>query len=244
MIPKIIHYCWLSDDLFPEDVKTCIASWKKHLSDYEFILWNFDRFDINSSLWVQQAFENKKYAFAADYIRLYALYHYGGIYVDADVEVLKPFDDLLDLPYFIGKEHSDDGCCPEPATMGAEKGCFWIGKCLEHYVDRRFIKEDGQFDMAVLPGIMQRIILQSFRIQSIADKKEFINNNQTVCIFPTDYFNPKNYMTKKLNVTNNTYSIHHYAGSWLPNDILKQKIGAFLLSTPETKQKNNNWFSF
>jgi mannosyltransferase OCH1-like enzyme len=85
-------------------------SWKKHLPDYEFMWWNFERFDKNSSLWVKQAFESKKYAFAADYIRLHALYNYGGIYLDTDVEVLKSFDDLLDLPYFIGKEYSNDDC--------------------------------------------------------------------------------------------------------------------------------------
>jgi hypothetical protein len=218
MIPKIIHYCWLSKDPFPENIKECMTSWKKHLINYEFVLWNFDRFDINSSIWVKQAFENRKYAFAADYIRLYALYHYGGIYLDTDVEVIKPYDDLLDLPYFVGKEHSDNTCCPEPATMGAEKSCFWIGECLEHYTDRQFVSNTGRLDMAVLPGIMQIIITKSFKFLSITDKKDFVNDSQTVCIFPTDYFNPKNYTTKKLNLTDNTYSIHHYAGSWLPKN--------------------------
>lgn len=89
MIPKIIHYCWLSNDPIPADMQRYIESWKKFLPDYEFMLWNFSRFDINSSDWVKEAFKNKKYAFAADYIRLYALYNYGGIYMDMDVEVLE-----------------------------------------------------------------------------------------------------------------------------------------------------------
>ena len=76
MIPKIIHYCWLSNDAVPQELQMYMATWKEKLPSYEFILWNFDRFDINSSLWVRQAFEAKKYAFAADYIRLYAVYNY------------------------------------------------------------------------------------------------------------------------------------------------------------------------
>ena len=95
MIPKIIHYCWLSDDPVPETLQGYMKSWKEKLPDYEFILWNFNRFDKSSSIWVSQAFDNKKYAFAADYIRLYAVYNYGGIYMDMDIEVLKSFDDLL-----------------------------------------------------------------------------------------------------------------------------------------------------
>ena len=87
MIPKIIHYCWLSNDPIPAKLKKCMDSWKKQLPDYEFMLWNFDRFAKDRSVWVSQAFDSRKYAFAADYIRLYALYNYGGIYLDMDVDI-------------------------------------------------------------------------------------------------------------------------------------------------------------
>ena len=97
MIPKIIHYCWLSSDPIPLQFEEYIKSWKVHLPDYEFMLWNFDTFDIDESIWVKEAFENKKYAFAADYIRLFAVYNYGGIYLDKDVELLKSFDPFLEL---------------------------------------------------------------------------------------------------------------------------------------------------
>ena len=92
MIPKRIHLCWLSGDPYPAKIGKCLASWKKHLPDYEVVLWDTKRFDLESSPWVKQAFEAKKYAFAADYIRFYALYNYGGIYLDSDVEVLRSFD--------------------------------------------------------------------------------------------------------------------------------------------------------
>ena len=104
MIPKIIHYCWLSNDPIPEKLQSCMNSWKKQLPDYEFKLWNFSSFDINSSQWVKEAFNAKKYAFAADYIRLYAVYNYGGIYMDMDIEVIKSFNPLLDREYILGYE--------------------------------------------------------------------------------------------------------------------------------------------
>ena len=104
MIPKIIHYCWLSGEPIPWQLQICMASWKKYLPEYEFMMWDTQRFDINSLLWTKQAFEAKKYAFAADYIRLYAVYTYGGIYLDMDVEVRHPFDFLLDEDCMLGYE--------------------------------------------------------------------------------------------------------------------------------------------
>jgi len=120
MIPKIIHYCWLSDDPVPEKLQNFMKSWKKYLPDYEFMKWDFKRFPKDKCAWVSEAFDNKKYAFAADYIRIYALYNYGGIYLDMDVEVLKSFDDLLSLPYFLCYE--EDGQGPEVAAFGAGGG--------------------------------------------------------------------------------------------------------------------------
>ncbi len=89
MIPKIIHYCWLSSEPYPEKIQNCIDSWKKILPDYEIKLWNMNNFDINSIDFVKEACSVKKWAFASDYIRLYALYNYGGIYLDSDVLIKK-----------------------------------------------------------------------------------------------------------------------------------------------------------
>ena len=125
MIPKQIHYCWLSGEPYPKLISDCIESWKIHLPDYKIILWDTKRIDINSNLWLKQAFETKKYAFAADYIRFYALYHYGGIYLDADVEVLRSFDGLLNRHEFVGEEASGD---IEAAVMGVEKNISWVIK--------------------------------------------------------------------------------------------------------------------
>ena len=214
MIPKKIHYCWLSNDPLPEKIRRCISSWEKYLPDYEIIRWDLNRFPLDKSVWVKQAFELKKYAFAADYIRLYALATEGGIYLDSDVEVLKPYDDLLQLPYFICKENSPQGI--EAATIGAEKDCFWVKKCLEYYQNRRFVDESGKIQNKVLPAVLKAIIEDNYSLRPIKSPNEFVTNKDTVCYFPFEYFSPKNYVSQKMMVTEKTYSIHHFAGTWIP----------------------------
>lgn len=212
MIPKIIHYCWLSDDPYPEKIQRCLDTWKKYLPDYEFMLWDLKRFPLEKSVWVKEAFESKKYAFAADYIRSYALYNYGGIYLDSDVEVLKPFDDLLELPYFFGRGNSAIGI--EAATCGSEKGFPLFADLLAYYDGRHFIKEDGSLDMLVMPEILRKTMESKYRMKSIASIDEFIDEEGVINLFPADYFSPISWETKHLDQTENTYSIHHYVASW------------------------------
>jgi mannosyltransferase OCH1-like enzyme len=126
MIPKIIHYSWISNDPYPEKIQKCIDSWKEKLPDYQFINWNRDTFDFDSVQWLREAYEDKNWAYCADFLRIQALYHYGGIWLDTDVEVIKSFNDLLDLPYFLGvepffgeKKFNELGI--EAAVMGTEK---------------------------------------------------------------------------------------------------------------------------
>lgn len=200
-IPKIIHYCWLSGDPYPELVQRCMQSWKDKLSDYKIILWDASRFDVHSVPWVEQACSAKKWAFAADYIRLYALYNYGGIYLDSDVEVLKSFDDLLNRQYFLGREHTPDHIenqsSIEAATMGAENGLPFLKKVMSVYENRSFIDSSGRFDTTTLPTILARNL-----------------KNEKLEILPMEYFSPKNTRTLELQITKNTYCIHHFNGSW------------------------------
>lgn len=215
MIPKIVHLCWLSGDPYPPKIAKCLKSWEKYLPDYEIILWDTKRFDLNSSIWVKQAFENKKYAFAADYIRFYALYHVGGIYLDSDVEVLKSFDDLLDLPYFVGAEKAQT---PEAAIIGAEKGCDWIKRCLDYYQERTFVKEDGSLDIRKLPEIMdeQIRIIKPLRILSLQDSFNIrkMDMQKEVLEFNDAFFSPKVFDSREVEITPYTYAIHHYQNSW------------------------------
>ena len=108
MIPKIIHYCWLSGEPYPEKIRKCIASWKEILPDYTIKLWDMNSFDVNSIDFVREAVSVRKWAFAADYIRLYALYTEGGIYLDSDVLVRKSFNPFLDNDLFSAVEYYPD----------------------------------------------------------------------------------------------------------------------------------------
>jgi mannosyltransferase OCH1-like enzyme len=199
----------------------CINSWHKYLPDYEFVHWNFDRFPRGKSKWVDQAFDYHKYAFAADYIRLYALYNYGGIYLDTDVEVLKSFDDLLDLPYFIGKEPSETGI--EAAVLGAEKGNILIGDMLGSYQNRSFLLPEGDMDVMPLPYKMRACIESQFFYHPIQKKEEFVNNEDYINVFPEDFFSPKDFHTLEIRTTERTYAIHHFAGSWMSPSSTSEK---------------------
>ena len=220
MIPKIIHYCWLSNDPIPDNLKEYMSSWKKVLSDYQFRKWDFTVFDKTSSAWVSDAFDNKKYAFAADYIRLYAVYNYGGIYLDMDIEVIHRFDSLLSQSRMFATESPNDSLMIEAGCFGAEKGDEFIGKCLEYYHNRPFIKQDGSFDTIPLPQIMKKIIL---------------DNNFSISTYSSDYFTCKSYQTGKITTTKNTYAIHHFAGSWLSEE--QQRMN-------EQIQKLSRWVGY
>lgn len=222
MIPKIIHYCWLSNEPFPNNIKVCIDSWNKNLLDYEFVLWDFNRFPRGSSRWVDQAFERGKFAFAADYIRLYALYNEGGIYLDSDVEVLKSYNDLLYLPYFIGQEKTPSGI--EAATMGFEKGSSFIKGILDWYENRDFVNEQGVEEILPLPFRIRKYIASKYDYHVISSKEEFIRSPQIINVFTPDFFSPQRYDTKEIELTKNTFSIHRFAGSWVQKKQEKTSI--------------------
>lgn len=211
MIPKKIHYCWLSNDPLPELAKKCLASWKEKLPDYEIVLWDLNKFDINSIPWTKESFESKKYAFAADYIRLYALYKEGGIYLDSDVEVIKSFNNFLNCESFMGFETSGD---IEAAIIGSQKGAHWLEECLKYYKERHFINpNNNSFDTKPLPIILEEYFKKNTLINNIDKNKINIINN--VIFYPAEYFSPKNFHTKEIYLTQNTVSIHLFDGSWL-----------------------------
>lgn len=153
MIPKIIHYCWFGRSEMPELVQKCITSWHTHMPAWKYCIWTEDNFDIASApTYVQEAYAAKKYAFVSDYVRLWALEREGGLYMDVDFEVYKPFDDLM-IRYdaFAGYE----GSKKNPVMMGvlaAQAHHPWIQGMMETYVNRRFVKEDGSLDMTPNTG--------------------------------------------------------------------------------------------
>lgn len=223
MIPKKIHFCWLSGDEFPPLIKYCIETWKRVLPDYEIILWDTNRFDINSVPWVKEAFEAKKYAFAADYIRFYALYTEGGIYLDSDVEVLKSFTPLLNCKSFIGFEAATE--MVEAAIVGSESGMTWCGKILDFYEDKHFTlgMDTSEILAPVVTGNVIRKLYHDFPNQ-IPVEPVNINNGEFV-VYPAHYFSPikydieKNYSNTNVTLSKysknpETYCIHRFNASW------------------------------
>lgn len=218
MIPKVIHYCWFGRGEMPKLAHICIESWKKYLPEYELHLWNEDSFDVNSNLYTKQAYESRKFAFVTDYVRLHALYHHGGIYMDTDVEVVKSMDYFLQFPAFSGFE--DETNIPT-GLMASAKGGNWVKYLLSFYDDRAFIRPDGTLNT----------LTNTATIGRMTKEMGFVPNNQYQCvadevhIFPKDYFCPKSQVTGKIELTDNTYCIHHFSGSWMPAK--RKKIAKF-----------------
>lgn len=204
----------MSGDPYPEKIKKCINSWKEKLPDYEIRLWDANSFDVNQSVWVKEAFEAKRYAFCSDYIRCYALYNYGGIHLDSDVEVLKLYDSLLSLPYFMGIESAG---FIEAATMGAEAHHPFLKKMLDYYENRHFLNKNGEPDLVVMPEVIMSILCDNFKLKEVNSIKEFDKNPNIICYFPYQFFSPIDTSSKRyvLRTSVDTYSIHHFANSWV-----------------------------
>ena len=225
MIPKIIHYCWFGGSPLPALAEKCIASWKKFLPEYEIIEWNESNFDLNQHLFAKEALENKKYAFISDVCRLYALKEHGGIYMDTDVEVLKPLDIFLNESAFSGFENDD---FVPTGIMASEKGGAWVKELLTYYDNRSFVEENGELSTTS----------NTYIITQIMKEKGFVMNNSFqevegyVTFYPNDYFCPKSYKTGNIDLTENSYCIHHFAKSWITpkkryQNIIKMKMMKF-----------------
>lgn len=201
MIPKIIHCVWLGKGEKNERAKLCIESWKKLLPDYEIIEWNEENFDVNCNNWCKESYKNKKYAFTSDYVRLWALYNYGGIYMDTDVEVYKPLDKFLTEKGFTGFEAVN---YPSTATLGAEKGNPVIKKMMEWYENHDFILYDDWRDYIKnerTSTCVQSNILSELGIDR---KRNEIQRIENFTVYPTNYFFTKD----------EGYTYHSFNGSW------------------------------
>ena len=242
MIPKIIHYCWFGQAPLPLLAEQCIASWKKHMPSWQFIRWDESNFDIAAApLYVRQAYEARKFAFVSDYARLWALEQYGGLYMDVDFEVYRPFDELMDkYPAFAGYE----GSKRQPVMQGvlaSEPHGAWVRDMLGTYNDRTFIKEDGSLDMTPNTGYFtDRLESQGFVADGV--EKDFTipslsgesANIPSLHIFPVHYFCPV--LTTGEDVrTPETYCEHKGESSWAVNTGWKAKLLKFFSPKWRTK---------
>ena len=234
-IPKVIHYCWFGGSQKPKLAKRCINSWKKYCSDYDIKEWNEDNFDVNYNAYTKWCYENKKYAFLSDYVRLLVVYEHGGIYFDTDVELIRNPDFLLNDEAFFGFE-----------TDGTE--CFDLSKVQSNSISTCCYVASGLGFGSVAKGLALQIMLKEYeqlldgkhrvvmcpKLNTSALEKLGLKRNGTFqkfswgTVYPKDYFNPYESTTGNLIKTHNTISVHWYMGSCLST---KQKIRS-LISRP------------
>lgn len=207
MIPRKIHYCWHGYGEMPQLAKDCIASWHKYMPDWEYKLWNEDNFDVNNTPYTAEAYAAGKYAFVSDYVRLWALYHEGGLYMDVDFEAYKPFDNLLGNHAFAGFE----GSKKNPLMMGvcaSEAHGEWVTEMLNAYNGRNFIKPDGTHDLTTNVQFLTSIMAANGFVQN--GEEQYYKD---LHVYPVDYFCPRQ-TTGEYFRTKNTYCEHKGLNSW------------------------------
>lgn len=227
MIPKIIHYSWFSGDPYPEPVRLYMETWKRVLPDYEFVLWDMERAKEIDAVFFREAIQERKWAFAADYLRCYAVYKYGGIWLDTDVELFQSLDSFLGNRCFIGKEGrplfniADSFRYIYPLTahcFGAEKGHPFIHQCVEYYHNRHFVTsvdhslpESLRYDMKLLPEIMSILANSQFGYDGgLASEEDIEHLDGGISIFPYYVFDLPRYHNP-----NEVFAIHYQVGGWV-----------------------------
>ena len=209
MIPKIIHYCWFGHNPKPQLAQKCIDSWYKFFPDYRIIEWNEDNFDVSQYPYSQYCYDTKRWAFLSDFVRLIVVYENGGIYFDTDVEVIRPFDDLVQYESFYGFEN--DKFVATGLGFGAEKNSKTVKSILDQYLAMK-PRDDGSFEIIGCPHLNTSGLIP-FGLQ-VNGKRQSIDGAE---IFSSEFFNPFDDSTGRMNITENTYSINHYGKSWMNN---------------------------
>lgn len=224
-IPKLIHYCWFGRNPLPASARKCIESWRKFFPDYEIIEWNEDNFDVNSIPYTAQAYEARKYAFVSDYARFKILYDLGGIYFDTDVEVIKPMGTIINSGPFMGFEINPDGEIYRGAVnpglgIAAFRQMEFYKRILEYYSGLAFLLPGGKYNItdAVVNITTRELVKAGLKcepgIQTVAG----------IRVYPSDYFNPFDDATGRLNLSKNTCSIHWYSKTWIQTNPIRQYI--------------------
>ena len=249
MIPKIIHYCWFGGNPLPDLEQRCIASWHQHMPEWEYKWWNEETFDIAAApLYVRQAYEARKFAFVSDYVRLWALEKFGGLYMDVDFMVYRPFDELMDkYAAFAGYEGSKRNPVMQ-GVIASEAHGAWVTDMLRTYDTRVFIKDDGSLDMypntqyftdrLISQGFVADGVEKDFYVKSISNLQSPISNLEErlffLHVFPVRYFCPV--LTTGEDVrTEETYCEHLGESSWATNKSWKGRLLQHLPPSCRTK---------
>lgn len=223
MIPKKIHYVWVGGKEKPADIRRCMATWEKHLSDYEIIEWNENNFDIESHPFTKSAYAAKKWAYVSDYIRAYAIYNEGGIYLDTDVLILDDFEKFLNDRAFVGYENPD---YPFTAVFGAEKGHPFLKSILDYYEGREFEFDSNDQMKVVNTKSVSDILIQDYGCQ-LGNKRQTLRDG--IEVYTEDIL---------CNPSENSTSVHVFTGTWMDGrKPLIRKINKFLKLRVTTKKR-------
>ena len=231
MIPKKIHYCWFGGKEIPDEYKKYMTSWKKFLPDYEIIRWDESNYDVNCIPFSAEAYSVGKFAYVSDYARLRILYEHGGIYFDTDVEVIKPLNDILANGAFMAFEKNTNAPTNEPLNVNVALGLGFavephhpiIREILDFYESHHYIYPDGHREQITIVKIVTDI-LKKHGLKSSDSPIEI----EGITIYPWEYFCPVEFLNPKLEITDNTRTIHHYSASWMSwTDKLKMKKGYY-----------------
>ena len=224
VIPKVIHYCWFGGKPLTKEAKKYIETWRKYCPDYEIKEWNESNFDVTQNRYCREAYEAKKWAFVSDYARLKILCEYGGIYMDTDVEVCQPLDCLLPYAAMSGFESKTQ---IPTGTMGSCRDNEWIKYLLSYYDNKAFKLVDGNYDTTTNVTTITKMTKDKYDIRLDGTFQVFGNNN---ALFPFEYLCAKDLLDGNIKKTKNTYTVHHFAGSWLtPWQVFRHKVKIVLV---------------
>lgn len=216
---KYIHYCWFGGKPLSKLTKKCIKSWKKYLPDYEIIEWNESNVDLDECTFIREAYNAKKWAFVADYVRTKAIYEMGGIYFDTDMLITKNIDFLLDKETFLGLE---DSMMVNAAVWGASKPkTLFAKRMIDFYRSQDYFDIDNIYKISI-PRIITKI-LNEYGFDPTLDEIQVINKN--IYVYPRDYFYPLSFNFKDNKFTDNTCMIHYFDATWIPkNEQIEMKM--------------------
>lgn len=218
LIPKTIHYCWFSGNPIPDTLKRCMETWEKFCPDYEIVRWDESNYDISWSPYMVQAYERKKWGFIPDVARLDILYRHGGIYLDTDVELVQSLDGLLYQRAFCGAEKwgtVNFGC-----LSGAEKENPAVGAVLDHRLGVQFSDGEGNVNLMTC-GYYESRPLMNYGFKP--DNSVQSLGGGLITVYSSDFFNPFDYMSGETKMTENTFSVHHFSGTWLGPDAARER---------------------
>lgn len=223
-IPEIIHYCWFGRGKKSREIQAYIRGWKKKLPNYQFMEWNENTFEYEKISFAAEAYQQKKYAFVSDVARVFALYQYGGIYLDTDMEILRDFSEVCrEGGLILGFEN--DGKNLMTAFLASKPHHPVMGEMLSYYHRHQFsISKENFWSFA-----------NTYLLTDLMRKQGLCLNNQKqsledgTVVFPEEYFSAYELRYEHNIRSRNTYTVHHFSASWMPLDIrIKKQIKKLL----------------